>query len=257
MTKVKNEPAAHSQVVERTCRILREIVWHGPVGARLVDLTRATGLSRPTVHRLLRSLVVEKFVHQNENRRYCLGSSLFEISLAAPNPFADLTEFRHIIQELADTCGDTVYFAIRRGDQAFYLLRCEGVYPIRTHVVTAGQSLSLVGSHCGSVLLAALEESEIEGILERAERHPEFFGAGTIDSLRTQIDETNKMGFNWASDVAVKEVAGIAAPVPNPNGRPYLAVSISAISSRLDKKRALKLSKLLLKATKKISELID
>lgn len=236
----EEEAGARSQVVQRTCAILRALAGFGHGGGRLLDITRVTGLSRPTVHRILRSLADERFIQQLPSRRYRLGTAMFEIGMSAPSPVGDLEPFRRLVQKLADTCGDTVYFAIRRDDLAFYLLRCEGAYPVRTHVVDASHTLPLVGSHSGRALLAALGEDKAEEIIRRAEG-TKLFGAATPDGLREEIDFVRRNGYGWARDVTILGVAGLTVPVPNVNGRPYLALTISSISQRLDRDRALAL----------------
>jgi DNA-binding IclR family transcriptional regulator len=256
MSDGQDEIGAKSQVVERTCRILREVARRGHAGARLLDLTTATELSRPTVHRILQSLIQERFIQQKASRRYHLGTALYEIGLSAPSPVGDLEPFREIIQDLANRCGDTVYLAIRRGDRSFYLLRCEGAFPIRTHVVNAGETLPLVGSHAGHAFLAAMDPAEAEEIIRRAEKTPDLFGAGNAEFLRDEIERIRAQGYGWAKDVTIKGVAGVCVPVPNPNGQPYLAVTISAISSRLEQSRLADLIRMLLQTAQSVSAAI-
>jgi DNA-binding IclR family transcriptional regulator len=77
-------PGAGAQTVDRACGLLRELGRRGAEGARLVDLTEASGLSRPTVHRILRSLVAAEFVRQDaRTRRYSVGGGLYALGVAA------------------------------------------------------------------------------------------------------------------------------------------------------------------------------
>jgi Transcriptional regulator len=227
-----------SQVVERTCLILRELGRHGPRGARLLDLTERTELSRPTVHRILATLTAERFVERTSGRRYRLSSIIYELGLNAPSPVGDPTRLRPIIQSLADRCGDTVYLAMRTGDFAHYLLRCEGAYPIRTHVVSANQTLHLVSGHSGRALLASMPEDEAEDVILRATRDRKLFGEATPDGLRDEVERVRKTGYGWARDVTFIGVAGLTVPVPNPRGTAYLAISISSIPQRMTQERA-------------------
>jgi DNA-binding IclR family transcriptional regulator len=257
MNKAEDDAVAKSQVVARTCRILREVARRGHAGARLLDLTTATELSRPTVHRILQSLIQERFIQQNVSRRYHLGTALYEIGLSAPTPVGDLEPFREIIQALANRCGDTVYLAIRRGNHCFYLLRCEGAFPIRTHVVNAGETLPLVSSHAGHAFLASMDPTEAENIILRSEKSPSLFGAGNAEYLRERIQRIRAQGYGWAKDVTIKGVAGICAPVRNSNGQCYLAVTISAISSRLEQDRAVDLAQMLMQTVEAVAVVIN
>lgn len=232
------ERPGKSQVVERTCLILRELGRHGPGGVRLIDLTERTGLSRPTIHRILATLNEEGFVQRTADRRYRLSPLIHELGLSAPSPVGDPELLRPVIQALADRTGDTVYLAMRTGDFAHYLLRCEGAYPIRTHVVSANQTLHLVSGHSGRALMAALPEREAEDIIARASRNRKLFGEATPDGVRDEVERVRAQGYGWSRDVTFIGVAGLTVPVPNPNGTAYLAVTISSIPQRLTRERA-------------------
>lgn len=246
-----------SQVVERTCLILRELGRCGPYGTRLLDLTERTGMSRPTVHRILSTLTAERFVERTSNRRYRLSSLIYELGLNAPNPVGDPARLRPIIQALADQCGDTVYLAIRSGDFAHYLLRCEGAYPIRTHVVSANQTLHLVATHAGRSLLASMPRDEAEDVIARATRDRKLFGEATPDGLRDEVEKVRKNGYGWSRDVTFLGVAGLTIPVPNPRGTAYLAMSISSIPQRITSERAEILLPDLKAAADRISRLVS
>ncbi|MBW6419680.1 IclR family transcriptional regulator [Celeribacter sp. PS-C1] len=233
------DKSGKSQVVERTCLILRELGRHGPRGARLLDLTEGTGLSRPTVHRILATLTAEQFVERTNGRRYRLSSIMYELGLNAPSPVGDPARLRPIVQALADRCGDTVYLAMRTGDFSHYLLRCEGAYPIRTHVVSANQTLHLVSGHSGRSLLASMPEDEAEDVILRATQDRKLFGEATPDSLRDEVERVRENGYGWARDVTFVGVAGLTVPVPNARGSAYLAMSISSIPQRMTQERAM------------------
>lgn len=245
-----------SLVAKKTCEIIREVARYGNIGARLQDLSSATKIARPTVHRILSTLVNEKFIKQNSQKRYILGAEIFEIGTLAPSPIQNIAPLRRLVQELADITGDTAYLAIRRAERAFYVLRCEGEYPIRTHYVEAGHSVPLVASHCGHALLSAMEPSKAADIISRAELTPKMFGSGNPDLLRDEIVQFRKQGFCWATNVTFKGVAGIAAPILDKAGHGYLAISVSAISARLDRKRAASISVPLLETAQKIRDIV-
>lgn len=256
MTDDTQDKGGKSQVVERTCAILREVSRHGPRGARLIDVTTATGLTRPSVHRILATLVSEHFVRRTADRRYQLAPLMYEIGLNAPSPVGNVERLRPVIQKLADFTGDTVYLAMRQGDYAHYLLRCEGAYPIRTHVVSASQSKPLVATHCGRALLAALREEDAESIIQRSQSDKSLFLGSTPDSLRDELAFARERGFGWAQDVTFAGITGLTAAVPNPHGVPFLAISISSISQRLSYARAMELLPQLQASAQELSDVL-
>lgn len=245
-------------VVVKTCAVLREIARAGPGGVRITDLTRNCGYSRPTAHRILSALKAEGFVRQADTRRYQLTPLVHEIGLSAPSPAGNLAVLRQPIQSLSDDCGDTVYLSRRNGSNAFYLLRGEGAYPIRTYVVQPYQALHLVSCHSGRALLAAMPDEEADAIIEQAWiENCALFNAATRESLREEIDYVREHGFGWARDVTFAGVAGLTKAVPNPHGPAYLAVTISCISQRLTFERVTELLPRLDRAVEEIRLLID
>ena len=245
-------------VTAKVCAILREIAQTGGAGARLTDLTASCRCSRPTVRRILIALMAEGFVQQTDRRRYCLTPLVHEIGLSAPSPVGNLDALFPVVQALSDACGDTVYLSRRNGSNAYYLLRGEGAFPIRTYVVQPHQALHLVSCHSGRALLAAMRKSEAHSIIDRAwAEDRSLFNAATRESLLEEIDFAREHGFAWARDVTFSGVAGLSMVVPNPYGQPYLAVTISCISQRLPFDRIGELLPLLKKTAADIRSLID
>ena len=224
---------AGAQAIERACKILRALARRGGAGSRLIDIRNAAGLSHPTTHRMLQSLMREGFVTQNASRRYALGPALYELGLVAPTPVEDFERLRPHIQALADRCGDTCYLMIRRGHDVAYLIHAEGAYPIRTYTIAAGERLPMPASLGGIALMAELPDEVVEDILMGVDPALPAYRNATKDLVRQQIGFIRNGGYGWGVDVVMEGVGGLSCVVPNPDGVPYLAVSISAIKARV------------------------
>lgn len=93
----------HSELVQSLLRgldILKHISTR-PDGMRLNELTVATGLKKPTLHNLLRTLAARGFVFKDNMNRFNIGPALYEISasgtlmrrqIKAQSKFASLAE---------------------------------------------------------------------------------------------------------------------------------------------------------------------
>lgn len=204
-------------VVERSAVILRTVAAAGASGARLLDIAQATGISRPTVHRILQELSDVGFVAQTEDKLYRLGSELFMLGLRAPRPRWVLPEVRQVLEALAGETGDTVYLAMREFDGVRYLMRLEGNYPVHALVVEVGEIMPFDKTYSG----LALQSGEL------------VMGEGKL----------------------IPGIAGMAAPVPS-QGEPVLAVSISATSDRLPEQRYAELAPALLRAASDIAAIV-
>ncbi|GAB3051446.1 IclR family transcriptional regulator [Sediminivirga luteola] len=81
MTAVNDAKGRGSLGTVRNAVLLLELLGQGPAYQQLTDLAERSGMSVPTVHRLLRSLVLADLVHQDpRSSRYSLGPELTRLS---------------------------------------------------------------------------------------------------------------------------------------------------------------------------------
>ena len=248
---------AGAQTVDRACDLLRELGRRGASGARLVDLTEASGLSRPTVHRILRSLLAAEFVRQDERtRRYNVGGALYALGLAAPSPLERLADIRPILDGFAGRTGDTAYLVLRQGDEMLCLARAEGATPIRTYVIEVGALRPISAMLAGITLLAALDDDEITAVLARTAAARARFPSATDEYVRRQVAAIRRDRYGFSEGRLIPGATGLSAAVPTRDGRPYLAVSFSAISSRVPRSRVKPLAADLLATCARIAEVV-
>lgn len=247
-----------AQTVDRTCSLLKEIGRHSAAGVRLVDLTTTLGLSRPTVHRILQSLAAVDFVRQDAvTRRYRLGGTIYGLGLAAPGPLERLPELRPTLDALAARTGDTVYLMLRRGDEVMCIARAEGATPIRTYVIEVGAIRPIGATIAGITMLAAMDDDEVDAILARTTVAMRQFRNATPDYVREQIARVRRNGYCISEQIYIEGATGISAPVRTPEGPPYLAVSMSAISSRVTKSRIKPLTEELMRTCAQIAATLN
>ena len=234
-----------TQSIERALSLLREIAAHNRSGSRLLDLATRTGLQRPTVHRMLKCLAAENMVQQDpDTHRYFLGPMVFELGLTAAPRF-NLREICHpALTRLAEVTGDTVFLTQRSGLDAVCLDRHEGTFPIKTFTLEIGMRRPL-GVGIGSLaILAELPEEDIRNIVaSNAPRLPEY--GLTPGSLLSQIKKAQKLGYAVRETPSLAGVRSIGQALHNRSGVPFAALSVSAISSRMNEKRVAELAALL------------
>ena len=193
-----------------------------------------------------------------DSSRYLLGPELVMLALSAPPLPWDLPSLQSIAQSLADDVGDTVYVSTRALEGVRYLVRAEGAFPVRAFMVDVGDVKPFTSSYSGLALLASQSPATIASALAAhltdapegwwEEQHSDV-------QMRAQLDRLNEQGFCGGPGLVMPGVSGMAAPVPRNAGEPLLAVSISAIDSRLDESRISELAPRLLHAAAQISQL--
>jgi IclR family transcriptional regulator, acetate operon repressor len=111
----------------RNATLLLDLLSQGSAFQQLTDLAERSGLSLPTVHRLLRSLAAAGLVEQDpDSARYGLGAELVRL---AERYLSRLPIFRAIspyLVELRNSTGATVLVALLVRGQVVYIDRVDG-----------------------------------------------------------------------------------------------------------------------------------
>jgi DNA-binding IclR family transcriptional regulator len=249
---------AGAQTVERACALLWQISRAGAEHARILDLCAATGLSRPTVHRILKSLAGAGFVRQDERtRRYGLGAGLFELGLAAPPPVQAFPEVTRLIDELAESTQDTAYLMMRSQDEVVCVWRAVGAFPIRANIVAPGDRRPLAASAAGLCLLGAMPAGQADRILNASRRALPGKCRLSLDELRQLVAHARRHGHSFGEGLVMDGVTGVGRAVPSRAGAPFLAISISGISTRITRQRLPTLLAALTDTAQRIAKMID
>jgi DNA-binding IclR family transcriptional regulator len=246
--------ATGAQTVDRACELIREIARTGARGIRILDLCNATALSRPTVHRILRSLQQAGLVQQcADNRRYALGGGMFELGMAAPNPIKQFPQVRSIVEELAASTNDTVYLMLRSYDDVLCAWRAQGAYPIKANVVALGDRRPLGASVAGFCILGCLSREESDLLIEANSPYLPDFCRMTPADVTRHVEDARSKGYSVGVNAVMEGVTAVGMAVQASYERPYMALSVSAISSRIPPGRILELVAQLRHAATKIA----
>lgn len=244
-----------TQSIRRAAAILRAIARFGPSGARLIDLTQAVGLARPTVHRIVQGLIAEMMVVQNpRTRRYQLGPLIFELGLATAQRSTLPEICRPAIRRLAELTHDTVYLVVRSGFDVVCLDRAEGSYPIRAVTLDVGGRRPLGLGAGGAALLATFPDNEVQQIIaHHCAVSPNTIGV-TDEMLRSAVVEARREGYGRNQESMSPGIRGIGAAIPTDGDRAFAAISIACIAERMTKQHAHELSTLLLREVTALAE---
>jgi DNA-binding IclR family transcriptional regulator len=244
-----------TQTIQRAAVMLRMLAAHNRTGMRLVDLYKGAVLERSTAHRILQGLIAEKMVAQHPvSKRYFLGSSVYEMGLAAAPRFQLRDVCHPHIKALAEQTGDTVFLAVRSGFNGVCVDRMEGSFPIRVFVMEVGRPRPLNIGACNISIISTLPDDEIERICKVnqasvAESYPTY----SESVLWKKIKEVRTNGFLVNDIIEVPNARAVAVPVRSPyEGPAVAAISISAVASRIQAPRITELSALLLETVKRI-----
>lgn len=247
-----------TQSIERAVGLLLEVGRAAQHGARLTDLVTSSGLAKPTARRALGALVRVGLLDQDEaSRRYHLGAESYVLGMLAARRFGIHARAIDGLTRLSQTTGDTAFLSVRRDQHIVCLHREEGPFPIRSHVLQAGDRHPL-GIGAGSLaVLAALPDDEVErAIAANAAIISEKYPAYSAGLLHSAVIRTRKDGYALNPGLLMKGSWGIGVAVCDPRGRPVYAISLAAIEDRLDEVRRRELIPLLKLEAEKLERLL-
>lgn len=152
--------------VRNAVRLL-ELLGEGPAYQQLSDLAERSGMSVPTVHRLLRSLVLADLVVQDpRSSRYGLGPELTRLSSHYLSRLPLLGALSPYLSQLRDEVEHTIHVEILVHGEVIYVDRVDGTGPgpfRDAHRVTS--ALSCAG---GRLLAARSDDRGWQACLARA-----------------------------------------------------------------------------------------
>ncbi len=185
----------------------------------LAELVAATGIARPTAHRLAVALEFHRLVTRDLSGRFTIGIRNAELGAAAGEDRL-LAAAAPALAALRDATGESAQLYKRQGDQRICVAVAERLSGLRDSV-PVGSALTMAAGSAAQILLAWEDSEKIHRGLTNAR-----FTAAQLAADRRR---------GWAQSVGEREagVASVSAPVKAPNGKVIAAVSISGPIERL------------------------
>lgn len=225
-----------TQAIGRAMAMVRAVAASSGKGCRLVDVARAVGLSAPTAHRIAAALVDAGLLYKDtQARRFFLGDFAINLGLLS-NPLVRLRDScRPFLARLAETTGDTAFLVLKAGAEAVCIDRVEGSFPIRALTLDVGTSRPLGVGAGGLAILASLSADERASVYAQRREELQTFALAPGE-LERMARATHKRGYAVSAGIVIPGATGVGMAVRLP-GRAMAAVSVAAISQRLDAER--------------------
>jgi IclR family KDG regulon transcriptional repressor len=223
-------PEAPGGAVARAFTLLENLSATGPTS--LEDISRSTGLAKPTAHRLLLTLQGLGYARRDERDRYTLTMRMFMTGSRALDRLDLLSLARPVAESLAAETGETVHMGAREGEEAVYILKIESRYTIRMYS-RVGRRMPLYCSALGKVLLAgmaACERDALIGGLKLVAYTPKtIVGIGALES---ELSDVEREGCAFDREEHEEGIRCVAAPIRGYDGTVLAAISVSWPSFR-------------------------
>ena len=144
----------------------------------VTELSKKLKLHKNNVFRILATLQSRNYIEQNRsNDNYRLGIKCLELGQTFIHQRGLLKQARPILQELAETTGETSYISILRGNEVIYLDAVEASSTVRV-ISRVGLHMPIHATAAGKAMVAYDSDDELRKLLPRRtsplrEGHPD------------------------------------------------------------------------------------
>ncbi|HDQ26093.1 MAG TPA: IclR family transcriptional regulator [bacterium] len=221
------------QSVERTLDIIETLSEH-KTGVGVTTLSKELKLHKSTVHRLLTTLMLRKYVEQDpETSKYKLGMRLFELGNAVLSKLDIRQHAMPYLRQLWRSTGETIQLAIVDQQKVLYVDVLETLERVGVKS-NVGERVPLHSSAPGKVWLASLPDDRLGDVLKLIKFEP--FTPYTIDNfdkLKESVNQAKELGYAVDNQEYSTDLISVASPVKNYRGRVIACIAITAPALRM------------------------
>lgn len=234
--------------LSRAISILKVVARAQSTGLRLATITKETNISKTTTIRLIQTLLEERMLIRTAEKKYLLGPESLALGAGTDDHNKMVKLSNGPVRRIAIACGDSAFLLVRSGFHSICLVREDGAYPLKTHVLQPGTKLPLGVGAGGTAMLAAMSDQDIERCIATNQAYCErHYPGNTPQQMLDRVQECREKGYAINKGSVANESWGLAAMVRDKAGSPVAALVIAAVQSRLQPDREAKLGPLLMK----------
>ncbi|MBB6469829.1 sugar lactone lactonase YvrE/DNA-binding IclR family transcriptional regulator [Aminobacter lissarensis] len=213
---------------------LLDMIAETPKPLRFADLQKLSGMPKPTLARMLKTLIVFRLVRQDEaTGAYLLGHRFLELSHRVWDKFDLVSASIPELDRLSADLGETVALCRLDGSRAVYLEERSG--DGLGVLIDVGRRVPIHCTAAGKALLAFQEPAFARSLV--AQILFDRFTPSTItdpQSLQADLTLTRARGYAVSQEEHLVGVNSVAAPIAGRDGVPLGALVALGPASRLD-----------------------
>jgi DNA-binding IclR family transcriptional regulator len=250
------EAVAGSQTLDRALGALLQIGESGSRGLTLAECSASLGYSKPTVHRILRTLASRGFLRVDRERGlYTLGVANLRLGMTFLEQLDLRNEALPILRELGERTGETVHLGVLDGSDVVYIEKVESTHAVRMFS-QIGRTTPAYSTGVGKAILAQLPPEEVAQVLpERLEART----SATITdraALLGHLVEVRRRGYSTDEVENEEGIRCVGAPVFDHTGIVCAGISVAGPATRVTSERTPELGRLVQTAALSISRRI-
>jgi IclR family pca regulon transcriptional regulator len=218
------------QSLERGLSVIRVLNVPAP-GLTLTDVAREADLTRAAARRFLLTLVDLGYV-RCDDRRFSLTPSVLELGYSFLSSLTLPEIAQPHLRDLVQRVHESSSVSVLDGTDVVYVAR-EPTQRIMTVAIAVGTRFPAFATSMGRVLLAGLDDAELDAFFGRAELTP--LTAGTVtseDALRGVIETVREAGWALVDQELEDGLRAVAVPIHNAQSKVAAAINLSTQASR-------------------------
>jgi IclR family pca regulon transcriptional regulator len=219
------------QSLERGLAVIRAFSADAPE-LTLSEVARATGLTRAAARRFLMTLADLGYV-RTDGRRFSLSPRVLDLGYAylSSMTLPEVAE-PHLERLVAET-RESSSVSVLDGGEIVYVARVAASRIMRV-AISVGTRFPAYATSMGRVLLAGLDEPQLDAVLEATTLRRLTRATVTSDrALRAELGRVREQGWALVDQELEEGLRAIAAPIRERDGRVVAAINVSAHASRI------------------------
>jgi IclR family transcriptional regulator, pca regulon regulatory protein len=225
---------SYVQSFARGLQVIRSFSADAP-SQTLTEVAARSNLTRAGARRILLTLETLGYV-TNDGKHFSLTPRILDLGFAylSSMPIWNLAEpvMESLVEEVKESCSA----AVLEGPDIVYVMRVP-THKIMSISLGVGSRLPAYCTSMGRMLLAGLEDSEVQARLQASELRPLTRHTVTqADELMAKVRTARKQGWCLVNQELEEGLVSLAAPVTDRTGKTVAALNISGQANRTSAK---------------------
>ena len=241
--------------VDKSFDILQQVADHGP-HVRLASLHQLTGIPKPTLHRMLRTMLQHGLIRQDSVGVYSIGSHLFCLTGQVYARVGMPSEVRQIMIDLQQEVNETIHVSAFQHGQLVYVEKLEASHAFQM-ISRVGKLQLLHSSAIGKAVLSRLPVPEARSLLDSLDM--KRITERTIVDRKVLLDSLAPLraqGYAVDDEEDENGLRAIGAAICDRTGYPTAGVSIVSPTFKMSLSQAYSCAPMLIQAARAIEDVV-
>lgn len=204
----------------------------------LAEISKRLNMPKSTAHNLLNTLLSEGLIEKVNNDHYALGRAVIALTQNVLVNVELRDRAAPLLRQLADSCDESVYLAIKDGNHMLYIYAIESSQRLLARSAVGDRAMM----HCtglGKAILAYLPQEDVSSI-NAATGMPRFTENtfSEIDTLQAELKNTRQRGYSMDNQEHEMNTFCVAGPIFDAAGQIIGACSVSGADPEIINGRA-------------------